>query len=292
MLGWLYFSNHTQPLDFEGGGCLKIAGVVCEPVFHNLRIIRCNLRTDPAAAYATTRRASGKRAAVCTTTRFANGKRATERTNTLAAKRVARRFEKGPPISRIHHAQQSLVADGTPHPPARDVTFSSGKAMGLGLLAALPFVVVFGCFYRFALIDRAHLADATGLGFYLMLIAIVAISVFAHELLHAAGWMLAGKCGRNAIAFNISACMPSCSCKAPLSKRAYLIGVLFPFCVLGCLSVVFLFVYPGAVSVLTMIVNFVAAGADILVAAHVMREPSEALISDHPTKAGYVVVGS
>lgn len=174
--------------------------------------------------------------------------------------------------------------------PIRNVTFSSGKAIGLGLLAALPLVVIFGCVYRFALIDRAHLTDAAGLGFYLMFVIIVVISIFAHELLHAAGWMLAGKCGRDAIEFNISACMPSCSCKAPLSKRAYLTGVLLPLCVLGCLSIAFLFVYPGTISVLTMIVNFVAAGADILIAVHVAREPDGALIHDHPVKAGYVVI--
>ena len=50
----------------------------------------------------------------------------------------------------------------------KDVTVSSGKAMGIGFLYALPFVVV---------------------------------------------------------RFNISAMMPSCACKVPLEKKAYLTGI-------------------------------------------------------------------
>lgn len=169
----------------------------------------------------------------------------------------------------------------------KDVTFSSGAAMGLGLLASLPFVIIFGFVYRFLLIGRAQLLDVSGMSFFVTFIAIVAISVVVHELLHGAGWALAGKGGWQSVKFNINAGMPSCTCNQPLGKRAYLIGVLLPFCVLGLASVVFLFIYPGTVSVLTMIVNFVAAGADLMIAAHVAREPHDAIIADHPTKAGY-----
>ena len=66
--------------------------------------------------------------------------------------------------------------------------------------------------------------------------------------------------------------MPSCACKVALEKKAYLIGVLAPFVVLGLGSILFVFVYPGTVSLLTMMVNFVAAGADLLIALHVLRE--------------------
>lgn len=39
----------------------------------------------------------------------------------------------------------------------KDVTITSGKAMILGVLYALPFVIVFGLLYRFWLIGRAYL---------------------------------------------------------------------------------------------------------------------------------------
>ena len=77
--------------------------------------------------------------------------------------------------------------------------------------------------------------------------------------------------------------MPSCACKTALKKKS----VLAPFVVLGLGSALFVFVYPGTVSFLTMMVNFVAVGADLLIAVRVVKEDN-CLIADHPTKAGYI----
>ena len=52
-------------------------------------------------------------------------------------------------------------------------------------------------------------------------------------------------------------------------------------------SVIFLLIYPGAISVVTMMVNFVAAGADLMIAISVCRQPKDVLIADHPNQAGY-----
>lgn len=50
----------------------------------------------------------------------------------------------------------------------------------------------------------------------------------------------------------------------------------------------FVFIYPGTISLLTMIVNFVAAGADLTIAFNVLKE-QDSLIVDHPTEAGYII---
>ena len=81
--------------------------------------------------------------------------------------------------------------------------------------------------------------------------------------------------------------MPNCACQAALSKKAYLCGVLAPFTVLGLGSILFVCAYPGTVSLLALMVNFVAAGADLLIAFKVFRE-GPCLIVDHPTQAGYI----
>ncbi|MFQ6805543.1 MAG: DUF3267 domain-containing protein [Lachnospiraceae bacterium] len=169
----------------------------------------------------------------------------------------------------------------------KNVTFSSGKAMGLGFLYALPFVIVFSLVYRFLLIDRAHLSEIGGISFYIMLIVIIALSAIIHELLHGIGWTISSGKGWGAVRFNINAMIPSCACKAALEKRQYLVGVLAPFVVLGVGSVLFIFIYPGTISLLTMIVNFIAAGADLIIALNVIKE-SGSLIVDHPTAAGYI----
>ena len=54
----------------------------------------------------------------------------------------------------------------------KNVTISSGKAMVLGVLYALPFVIIFGLLYRFLLIERAHLSEVGGLSFYIMFIVV------------------------------------------------------------------------------------------------------------------------
>lgn len=169
----------------------------------------------------------------------------------------------------------------------KDVTIPSGRAMVFGLLCALPFIVVSGLLYRFLLIKRAHLLEIGGLSFYMMFIAVIAVFVVMHELLHGIGWAVSSGKGWKAVRFNINAMMPSCTCKAVLQKNSYLIGVLAPFVLLGMGSILFVFVYPGTVSLLAMMVSFTAAGADLLIAFHVSKE-GNCLIADHPTKAGYI----
>ncbi len=170
----------------------------------------------------------------------------------------------------------------------KDVTISSGKAMILGVLYALPFVIIFGLLYRFMLIERAHLSEVGGLSFYVMFIVIIAVSVVIHELLHGIGWAISSGKGWDVVRFNINAMMPSCACRGALKKKQYLIGVLTPFVILGLGSVLFVFIYPGTISLLTMIVNFVAAGADLIIAFNVLKE-RDSLIVDHPTEAGYII---
>lgn len=159
--------------------------------------------------------------------------------------------------------------------------------MALGVVFALPFIVIIGLLYRLVLIERANLSEIGGLSFYIMFIAIIAVSVVVHELLHGIGWAISSGKGWKVVRFNINAMMPSCACKVALKKKTYLIGVLAPFVVLGLGSILFVFVYPGTVSLLTMMVNFVAAGADLLIALHVLRE-EDCFIADHPTEAGYI----
>lgn len=169
----------------------------------------------------------------------------------------------------------------------KDVTISSGKAMILGVVYALPFIIIVGLLYRFILIERAYLLKISGLSFYIMLGANIVASVVIHELLHGIGWAVSSGKGWKVVRFNINAMMPSCACKTALKKKAYLIGVLAPFAVLGLGSILFVFIYPGTISLLTMMVNFTAAGADILIAVKLLKE-KDVLIADHPTEAGYM----
>ncbi len=184
----------------------------------------------------------------------------------------------------FNRVQTNLKASGYKE---KNVIISSRKAIVLGIIYALPFIIILGLLYRFMLIERAHLLEISGLSFYIMFIAIIVVSVVLHELLHGIGWAISSGKGWKVVRFNINAMMPSCACKVALKKKSYLIGVLAPFVVLGLGSILFVFIYPGTVSLLTMMVNFTAAGADLLIAFSVLKEEN-CLIADHPTEAGYV----
>lgn len=168
-------------------------------------------------------------------------------------------------------------------------TFTKSQAMLYGVLCALPFLLAVGCLFRFALRDRAQLMSLGGPTFFAAFLAIIAVSVTLHELLHGLGWMVAGSLRWRDVHFHLSAMMPTTNCEIPLAKRAYLTGVLLPFAVLGLASLALLLIFPGTLSLLSALVNFTLAGADLVIAACVLREPQNARIADHPTLAGYVI---
>lgn len=123
-------------------------------------------------------------------------------------------------------------------------TFTKSQAMLYGILCALPFLLTVGCLFRFALRDRAQLMTLGGPTFFIAFLAIIAVSVTLHELLHGLGWMVAGPLRWRDVHFHLSAMMPTTSCEIPLAKRAYLTGVLLPFAVLGLANLAFLFIFP------------------------------------------------
>lgn len=170
----------------------------------------------------------------------------------------------------------------------KDVTLTNSQAMIKGGLYSLIFVLILGFSYRFFLITRAVLMDISGIRFPILFIVIIFIVTVIHELLHAIGWVIISRKGWSIIKFNINAMIPSCACKVVLEKKQYLVGVLTPFIVLGIGSIIFLIVYPGTLSLLTMLVVFVEAGGDLVIAFNILKEKNDTLISDHPTKAGYI----
>lgn len=170
----------------------------------------------------------------------------------------------------------------------KDVTITSKMALIKGLIFSSPFVILIGLFYRLFLMKRAILIEIGGISFYLTFILIIVVTVFIHEFLHGFGWVIASKKGWRSIHFNLNAMMPSCSCHSVLSKYQYLFGVLFPFVILGTFSLIYIVFYPGTISILTMIVVFIGTGADLVIAKNLLHEKDDVLISDHPTKAGFI----
>lgn len=182
--------------------------------------------------------------------------------------------------------EKELLAAGS---QKREVTFSGTTATVVGLLYVLPFIAIIGIWFRFVSSKHALLLDTSGISFFLIFLLIIAVSVVIHEFLHGLGWVLAGKLEWNKINYGFTSMMPYCACKSPLKKKAYLFGAILPFMVLGLISLVSLLVIPSTITLLIALVNFTAAGGDLLIISKVLKEKEDAQIIDHPTKAGYVV---
>lgn len=173
--------------------------------------------------------------------------------------------------------------------PKREVTFSGTTASIVGLFYAMPFIIVIGFLFRFVLSKRAFLMDIGGISFFLTFLLIIAVSVVIHEFLHGLGWVLAGKLEWSKIKYGFTSMMPYCACKSALRKNAYLIGAILPLLILGLISLLLLVAIPSTITLLIALVNFTAAGGDLLIVSKVLKEKDTAQIIDHPTKAGYVV---
>lgn len=151
-----------------------------------------------------------------------------------------------------------------------------------GALIVLPFLVFVGGVYRVFLLDRAVQLNHVGI---ILLIAIV-VSLPLHELLHGIGWKLAGRLENYEIRFRFCHGMPACVCQTILTTKDYLFGLTLPFFVLGGGSMVFLLFYPGTISMITVFVNLLLPGADLLVSCKILRSGA-AKIAYVPEQKGF-----
>ena len=194
---------------------------------------------------------------------------------------------------------ESLTAQGW---QAKRHTLTTSQTYLWGTLFALPFILLAGGMYRMFLFDRAVLLDHTGL----ILLAVIIVSVPLHEALHGFGWKLAGRLHKGDVTFFLRSGIPMCACRTILPTKAYLIGTLLPFFILGGGSFLFLFLCPGTISVLTALVNLMLPGADpgtisvltalvnlmlpgadLAISWRVLRSEAE-LIADNPDGAGFI----
>ena len=175
---------------------------------------------------------------------------------------------------------ETLMAQGW---SAKWHTLAAAQTYLWGILFALPFVLLAGGLYRLLLLSRAVLLDHASL----ILFAVIVVSVPLHESLHGFGWKLAGQLQKGDVVFFIHSGIPMCACRAILPTKAYLAGTLLPFLILGGGSFLFLFLCPGTVSVLAVLVNLMLSGADLAISWRVLRSEAT-LIADNPDGAGFI----
>lgn len=173
----------------------------------------------------------------------------------------------------------------------RDLSIAPTKASIVTLLYALPgllMMLLFGAVHGWSEMSLGLEGFFAPAFFFPILI----LGVVAHELIHGATWAAFASDGWKSIKFGFSlkALMPYAHCKTPLRARHYRLGGLMPGLLLGVLPFVFglLFKIP-IVAIFGAFFTLVAAG-DFWVLYTLRHENPGAIVLDHPTRVGCVLL--
>jgi hypothetical protein len=131
-----------------------------------------------------------------------------------------------------------------------------------------------------------------GWPFVLTLLLAFTAGIFIHELLHAVGFVWAGKAPVTAVKFGFSwqGLAPYAHCAKPMRAAAYRLSVILPGLVLGILPGILGIILQSWFLVLWGILMTIAAGGDLAVLLAIRHVPGAAWVRDHPTKAGCQVI--
>lgn len=127
----------------------------------------------------------------------------------------------------------------------------------------------------------------------ILAISFIFLSV-VHELLHGLTWACFTPRGTKDIRFGfiLKYLTPYASCKVPLKKSKYILGVLMPLIVLGIIPTIFGFFIASPIITTIGITFAVGAGGDVLMAIIILtykHKGLDLLVYDHPTKMGVTI---
>ena len=175
-----------------------------------------------------------------------------------------------------------------------DLSISPARANLYALALALPLVVVLILAYdaysqqplsAFRLSSPLHL---------LLLVALLVAGIFLHELIHALGWARFGQVALKRIrfGFQVRTLTPYAHAIDPMPAKAYRIGTALPAILLGVIPFVFgaALSNPG-LAILAIVFSFAAVG-DLIVLWMTRHVEATALVLDHPSRAGCIVLGA
>ncbi len=177
-------------------------------------------------------------------------------------------------------------------PGSRDVAIALPEVMRIGAKLALALIalplVLFWLLYGFSYFTSTTFTNT----FFLSLVPMFILLVVGHELLHAVGWMLAGRFSWRHIAFGLDrrTLSPYAHARVAMPVSAYRVGVVLPGIITGLLPVVIgLLARSGPLTLWGAFMLSSAVG-DLIVLWVIRALPGTARVIDHPSKAGCIVL--
>jgi len=173
-----------------------------------------------------------------------------------------------------------------------DLSVDVGKAYVYVILAVVPIVAILALIYV-GLWGRANFF--TGLRLLTSLpniLPVLILGISLHEFLHAVGWSIFGRIPIREVKFGVMWKMltPYAHLRNPIRAFAYKAGAISPSLVMGLLPYVLGLVIGNAWIVNFGLLFILAAGGDLLVFWKLHGVNHDAMVIDHPTRAGCIVL--
>jgi hypothetical protein len=174
----------------------------------------------------------------------------------------------------------------------KDHSISLARANVYTLVISLPLVGLMLAAYL--LLSPARGASAPGLSLpsALLFLVLMIAGILIHEGIHALAWSAFGRMPLKRIRFGFQASTltPYAHALDPMPARAYRLGALMPALLLGVLPfAVGVAISSVSLALYGMIFVF-AAGGDLLILWLIRGVDPRALVLDHPSRAGCIVL--
>lgn len=154
------------------------------------------------------------------------------------------------------------------------------------ILMIVPFIPYFLIYNSVQFIDSTFT-----LRNLVLAVPVVVVAIVAHEFVHAATWVIFGRFSWRHMSFGIDrkTLSPYAHAQVPMRASAYRIGAAMPLILTGILpAIVALITGSGALILLSSFMISAAVG-DLYVIWIIKNVPANALVRDHPSKAGCLV---
>ncbi|MFZ4814818.1 MAG: DUF3267 domain-containing protein, partial [Phototrophicaceae bacterium] len=181
-----------------------------------------------------------------------------------------------------------------PTPEGREVAIPLEQINGIALVWSILLLVVPLLIYAAVHGDFLGLIGSMGGSWqqFLWTLGLFFLLIVAHEGCHALGWKFAGGLPWSVMSFGMKwqTLTPYAHAKGEMRADAYRIGVILPLILTGVLPfLIALWVaHPTTAFIASVMIS--AAVGDLLVLWIMRGLPPDALVKDHPSKAGCIVV--
>ena len=174
----------------------------------------------------------------------------------------------------------------------QDLSISLASANLYTLAISIPLVAVLIALYVAFSPKAGPVGLPSNLEGLLFVTALV-LGMVLHEIIHAVGWAYFGQLPlrRIRIGFHRRTLTPYAHAVDPMPARSYRLGAALPALVLGAIPfLVGMIIGRPAIALFGMVFSF-AAGGDLLVLWVIRNVDARAMVQDHPSRAGCLVVG-